>query len=661
MPYEEILFEESAVLAGTMLMGSGISGNRPEAHDSSVTLVKLVQQIAVYRDAFYERLLAGLSGLHAERLQAEALALRQPLGGARQHFNQHLARRRAEQLQHVNLAQLFSRMGYTEAAARQVRVVPVASARMKCDMYCRLTTAQFQMEAGQLLPAAALLEEVEDLLRRAIECGALVDPWNILGFGGQYSLFPAPENSVYDHRVDELIGLVGEIFAAYVQIEKEAAAAGNVAVQEAMSLRLEALAVWWDKFATTEVSSIEGISGRQTRESADHVAAALQAWQRAGTAAGDLAFWRDHAEQFRSPKAYALVVDALLEHRDPVAAMALLVQWLSQAGEIPLIEEGYSFYDLTLDWMAELWNTAAPAGAPGVSPEITAAPDRWALSRKFLDYLEANAEQYWQVPQFELAAGEPDGEEQGEEAEEDDAEGLFQAAYEEMSFRDSTDDGFEGEMLEGGQDPADIELVMEAERIFRRLTFLGTLAQLWKMAAVASAAAAYGGPERDQALGGWLSQVTINRKRLLELLSAVHRYRILPPRGTQESLVEYDHRRGIKETLLEQIIAATVETEDAGRLIRALMAVPPPGDETNRWQRPVEETLRAMLRGDVAGVRRQWSDLLAALSQQSLLVRRPGPRRQSPADRGLAEPPGHAPPPVGLPAAAGPAGGNRRS
>ena len=63
----------------------------------------------------------------------------------------------------------------------------------------------------------------------------------------------------------------------------------------------------------------------------------------AGTAAGDLAFWRDHAEQFRSPKAYALVVDALLEHHDPVAAMALLVQWLSQSDEIPLVEETIRF------------------------------------------------------------------------------------------------------------------------------------------------------------------------------------------------------------------------------------------------------------------------------------------------------------------------------
>ncbi len=117
LPYEEMLFEAAAVLAGTILMGSRISGNRPDAHDSSMTLATLVQQIAVYRDAFYERLLAELQGPHGERLRAEAVTLRQPFGGVRQHFNQHLARRRAEQLQHVHLAELFARMGYTEAAA----------------------------------------------------------------------------------------------------------------------------------------------------------------------------------------------------------------------------------------------------------------------------------------------------------------------------------------------------------------------------------------------------------------------------------------------------------------------------------------------------------------------------------------------------------------
>src|SRR5208283_4388394 len=155
-------------------------------------------------------------------------------------------------------------------------------------------------------------DESIDLLYRAIECGALVDPWNILGFGGQYSLFPSPENSVYDHRIDELIGLVGSIFTVGVQVQKEAAAIGITAQEKDVSQRLDVLADWWDKFATIEVGSVESFSGRETRESADHVASALRAWHEAGAASGDLAFWRERAEQFRSAKAYALVVDALL-------------------------------------------------------------------------------------------------------------------------------------------------------------------------------------------------------------------------------------------------------------------------------------------------------------------------------------------------------------
>ena len=295
--YEEMLFEAAAVLAGTVLMGSRVSGNRPESHDSSVTLSSLVQQIAVYRDAFYDRLLGDMEGRHAERLRAEAVTLRQPFGGVRQHFNQHLARRRAEQLQHVHLAELFARMGYTEAAQRQARVVPVASARLKCDIHCRLTTAHLAIEevhgaagekraasddpAARLVSAAALLEEATGILHRAIECGALADPWNILGFGGQYSLFPSPENSVYDHRIDELIGVVGSIFTVGVQIQKEAAALGVDEVEREVARRLETLADWWDKYATTEVSSVESFSGRETCESADHVASALRAWHEA--------------------------------------------------------------------------------------------------------------------------------------------------------------------------------------------------------------------------------------------------------------------------------------------------------------------------------------------------------------------------------------------
>ncbi len=120
LPYEEVLFEAAAVLAGTMLMGSRISGNRPDAHDSSVTLV----DAGAADRRLPRRLLRAVAGRRCRARTPSGcgprpLAVRQPFGGVRQHFNQHLARRRAEQLQHVHLAELFARMGYTEAAQRQ--------------------------------------------------------------------------------------------------------------------------------------------------------------------------------------------------------------------------------------------------------------------------------------------------------------------------------------------------------------------------------------------------------------------------------------------------------------------------------------------------------------------------------------------------------------
>ena len=629
LPYKQVLFEEAAVLAGTMLMGAGVSGNRPEAHDSTVTLATLVQKIAVYRDAFYEELLQRLDGAHAKRLRAEALSLRQPFGGARQHFNHFLASRRARQLQHVHVAQVFAAIGYSESAAKQVAVVPVASARMTCEMRCRLAAAHLAVERGKLAQAAAELPPVEDLLHRAIECGAMVDPWNILGFGGQYSLFPAIENSIHDHRVDELLDMVGDIFTLYVRIHKAAAAAGEMDLQQSLSEGLAALAQWWDKFATTEMDIEEGVSGQATLESAEDVAVALRAWHQGGAEAGDLAFWRKHVEQFRSPKAYALVIETLLDRRDPVAAMALLVQWLSQADEINLVEEDYSFHDLALLWMEDLWQTEEPKPAVGVEASGPAAPasppqrtveQRWSLAHKFLDYIEANADEYWQVPHFEMAAealGNDGSQAEQPEEEGDDEDNLFGAAYEHVTYRDSADDGIEGEMFETGENATDFELVGEAERIVNRLNFLTAMAQLWKLCATASASG--DAADRDDALAGWLGQASDNRRQLLELLASVHRYKIPPPRGTHESLIEYDQRRSLKETLLEEIIEACVETVDAEYMIRASMVHPPESAETDPWEHEAGEVLAAVSRGDAARVRKAWPKLLKLLEKQPLL------------------------------------------
>ena len=241
----------------------------------------------------------------------------------------------------------------------------------------------------------------------------------------------------------------------------------------------------------------------------------------------------------------------------------------------------------------------------------------------------------------------------------DDADDLFDAAYEDMTYRDSTDDGFEGDMLEGGQETGRLRAGRGSRADLRAADVsehVGAVVEDGRRGR------GHGRGGRRPRPGAWPAgwpRPRANHKRLLDLLSAVHRYRIPPPRGTQESLVEYDRRRGIKETLLEQIIAATVETGDAGRLIRAVMAAAAGRPaESDPWQRAVEETLRAVLRGDAAAVRRRWSGLLAVLARQPLLyvaLARGGNPLRIVASRSLQAMLRRL---LGLPAAAGPVGGN---
>ena len=211
-----------------------------------------------------------------------------------------------------------------------------------------------------------------------------------------------------------------------------------------------------------------------------------------------------------------------------------------------------------------------------------------------------------------------------------------------MTFRGSTEDDVEGEMLEGGGDvggePTDFELVGEAERIVGRLTFLATLAQLWKLAAVASFGGDVPAAEHEPVLAAWLDQAMKNRQQLLDLLGAIYRYRIPPSRGTQEALVEYERRRSVKEMLLEQIIATCVETGDAVRLIRVVMDRRSPAEGQEAWEEPAEAALKAVLRGDPQGVRSVWRQLISTFSEQTLLyvaLARSGHPQRIVASRGL--------------------------
>jgi hypothetical protein len=620
IPQSELLFEAASVLGGTILMASGISGDSPATFDSSVTLSKLLPKIARYRDQFYERLFAKVTGDHAERLKAEAAERRQPFGGARQHLNAQLARQRASQLEHVHLAKIFARVGHIEAAQREANVVPCASARMQCQIDCLMTSGQLACDVGKLEEAATLLPQIVDTFKRAIQCGAVIDPWNILGFDAHFSLFPALENSVHDHRADDLVVLMDNLWALYSRVWSEAAAADQPELSKKVSRQFKETATWWHKFAVHEVMSVEAADALVVYRAAERVAKAMNVWHKGGAAAGDVAFWAPHAEVFDSPSAYALVIETLLGRGDDVATMALLVHWLSQGDRIGLIQADVSWHELAMRWFAAMITTRAPSG-----DDAHVTRKRWDTVRKFLDYLEANAEGYWQVPKFRLG---PSGGETSSalpnDSEED--EDRFESAYEGVVFRDSTDDGVEGSIFETDESSTD-ELAAESKRVAERLEFLSTLAAFWKQAAANPVIlstnhdpAAPDVPQKVHAFRRWIDQALANQQALAVLLAAIRDYRIPTPRADHEALVEYDRRRMTKESLLERVIATSVETAGAATLLSATLAsfgqAPPPADDEAR---ETQAMLVAVIRGDPALASKLFSDFRRLLLKQPLL------------------------------------------
>jgi len=631
---DTLLFEAAAVLAGTILMASGTTGNGPACHSSDVTLSNLLPTIAAYRDQFYETLLAHTAGTHGERLRAEAQRTRQPFGAARQHLNHELARRRAAQMQHVHLAQLYARIGYPDAALEEANGVRIASARMLCQIYCLLTAGHQAIDAHQLDVVARQLPDIENLLERGIECGALVDPWNIVGFGGNFSLFPALENTVHDFRVDDIIELVEQILDLCARAWTEAAAVDDSPHEAVFSAALERVAIWWDRYATASVGGVKRLVGKEIEVSTNLVAGALSAWHKAGAAAGDVKFWRMFVDQFDSPKAFQLVVEALLERGDQVASMALMLQWVSQVEYTPLEDGDASFHALALRWLRAV-----------EEQELTTGVDQWPLVAKFFSHLEASAEAYWQVPAFELlgdaTAAEDlvsDEDDDGDElhdiggddddgAWEDDADERFSAAYEDMVYRDSTDDGFDADIIDEYSDGTQFELEEEAQRIGQHLEFLTTIARMWRHVAIAWSIDGQVDPARRELLANWCEQAAARHEKLLELIEIIHRYPIPHPNGSYDSMVEYDRQRMIKDSLLEHVISTCVETADAGRLILAASTPAGPsklGGKKLDEKYPLKDggsvaILRGVLHNDTTTVLRHWPAFTTWLKQQELL------------------------------------------
>jgi hypothetical protein len=615
-PHPDRLFESAAVLAGTVLMGAGICGTGPTHYDSTVTLSKLVQKIARFRDRFYQQLLANLPGEHGERLRAESTKLKQPFGGVRQSLNGAIASERAFHLQERRLAVLFAAMGYSGAARQRAASIPAPAARMTAEIRLRQTAAQYATRAGRTNEVPRLLVEAEDLLRRGIDCGALIDPWNILGYQGLFPTFSDRGDTVRDPRAEELILTVGRQFEVYSTALSAAAAAGDEALAESLRTGMTQLAEWWDPFATSAVSDLPKVVGSERAEAAEHVARALALWKTGG--ASDPSFWRKHREGFRSPSAFAQVVEALLDQGDHRAAMALLITWLSEANTIPLQDPSASFFRLAFRWLRSV-----------TTGDDVPPAERGALVRRFFELLEVNADDRWQVPEI-LARSRPAA--RPGEDEEDETEGgdTFASAYEGMTFRDSTDDGVEGSLADDPVPAAgDFPLDGDAEPATAQLRFLASIARMWRLIARPDLFPK-ADPDTSVLIAGWVRNARENFAALMALAERIYAVPLPEPIGGVEGISEYDRRRGVKSQLLDATVQTAVETAAAARALAAMLPRPQelPGGEASLgptagirvWEAVAIRLERAVAAADAGGVRRILSQFIRLFRHEPLLV-----------------------------------------
>jgi hypothetical protein len=642
-PHEESLFDAAAVLCGTMLMASAISGAGPETHDSTVTLTSLLPKVARQRDVFYERLLDDADGARALRLHAAAKKTQQPFGHVRQALNLYLANYGARQIQYRHLAGLYALLGQAQPARETAMLIPSVAARFACEVHWRITAANRHLSAGELLPAVSLIAEIEDHFKRGIECGAFPDPWNILGFQGQFPLFSSREDSIPDQRLEEMLSIVEQYLALYSRALSESAAQGDQELTRRLSDCFRAFAEYWDQFASVTVEDLPRVAGRESWESATHVASVLSEWRAAGEAAGDVSFWRRHIDKFTTAKSYALVVKALLEKQDYVAAMALLMQWLSQKEEVGIEAGSLSLPALLSEWMTQV--TAEP------SPS-----DRWPDIRRFFAYLEVNAGEFWDVPtlgEFADAVAPQKSpprpadslhdnleEEFGEDSQllsdesMDDEDDLFRSAYEDVSFRDSADDGVTGELLEDGKSPGSDTMDYISKSLEPRLKFSMTIAQAWQSTVAYLMRNPPAGLQRSPkearrpeiedpqaVIGGWVKHLGDMQDGLRKLMNRLWEFEIATPSGEHDSNVEYDMQLQTKLYLLQTVVAVQIACRIAERGLACFL----PGVEARKRSKTASEDMhltalyRAVLRGDIDEVKATLPSLLTTLARKPLL------------------------------------------
>jgi hypothetical protein len=611
---DELRWESAAVLAGVMLMASGLSGRGPGAVQAALPLADLLPRIAGYRDEFYRWLLSRLPAGHRGRLEEEAARLRQPFGGVRRHINAVLAGRRACQVESVALAAVLARIGRAEGAERMAGAVPAASARLLSRITSSVVAAQQALVHGRGDPALALehLDAAADILFRAVGCGAAVDPWNILGLSGQFPLHEPGGESLPDPRVDDLVLATGAILDGYAAAWRQAGLDGPQATAARAAAALERLAGWWDKFATTTVSGVPHLSGREAFDSAREVIEALTRRRAFAPASPPPGFWRREVAGFSSPRTHAQAAAALLHEGDLDGAVGLLVHWASLL-EGPAIERtGPIWLGAANRWLGQAFADRTPAGRGRV--------------RRFLELIEANTSGVLDVIEA-AAAGDRAGERRpSDDDEQADADESVASAYETMVWHDSADDGVDGGMVDvdlpGGDAVNGLAAVEHAAAFLVGSTkLLRRTVTRWCSEAGGGAAEAAPGREELDAVIGWGHSLGRQRRLLLRAALAVAGRETGPAPGV--SPAEYDRLRWQRDAVVEKLIDAVVQVSETLWILSARLRMRRRRAATRsargRSRRAIGNLFAACFSGDVAEARRHLAAVRRLLEGKPVL------------------------------------------
>ena len=289
--------------------------------------------------------------------------------------------------------------------------------------------------------------------------------------------------------------------------------------------------------------------------------------------------------------------------------MHLLMHWLSHSDQVNLQKGSDLFHVIANRWLNDVMldlDTSQPEDKAGV----------WLMVEKFFDFLEANSGDYAQVPKWELDESVSALQEESFDSVDDAEEGVFSAAYEEVVYRDSTDDGVDGEIL--GSETDSFGLTEEARRISERLGFLVTIMRLWKYVVATALTESRKNqlPLHDR-FQDWRNQSEAQQTALLNLLKSIERCDLPQPLPTSESLVEYDRNLAIHEVLIERVIDAyLIDVETTQLLTAAALASGDPGNEKDH---PVACLMRAALQGDKTEVKNWVAVFMEGLANRNLL------------------------------------------